>query len=181
MSDETAQLQKRLYRGESAAFISLYDLLGERIFRYLVAQSGSAVDAADIVQETFVAFVKFHRKLGKAKNLTGYAFAIARNEMIRFKKKQSRMPDLDPEVAEAIPVIDASELTFESNDWIQSVLIRLDDIDQEIVRLKVFAELNFDEVATATKLNPNNVATRYRRAILKLESLLDTENIEPTK
>jgi RNA polymerase sigma-70 factor (ECF subfamily) len=179
MTTDLGKLGKRLHKGESSAFVDLYDLLGNRLFRYVYSQVGSREDAADVIQETFVQLVKSHKKLGKANNLNGYVFAVARNEMIRWMTRKKRNKTVAGNV-ESEPLV-WSEIEAESEEWVQATLSRLDAVDQEIIQLKVFSQLTFNEVATITKLQPSNVATRYRRAIAKLEDYLRTSNAEVEK
>ncbi len=177
MTTDLGKLGKRLNKGESDAFVELYDLIGQRIFRYLYAQLGSSDDASDIVQETFVQLVKSHRRLGKATNLNGYVFAVARNEMIRWMKRKKKTSSAEELGAE--PVVEHQfEHQVDSQDWIQETLKRLEPIDQEIIQLKVFSQLTLEEIATATKLRSSNVATHYRRAMLKLENYLKNQEVE---
>ena len=167
-------LNKRLRKGESAAFVELYEALGDQLYRYAHSQLKSSADASDVVQEVFVRLVKSHRALGRAENLKGYVFATARNELIRWINKRKRRPATVAEPGESHDV--SSPVVFTNNidgrDWIENTLEQLADVDREIVQLKVFSQLTFEEIAIAINLKSSNVATRYRRAINKLEHSL---------
>ena len=65
--------------------------------------------------------------------------------------------------------------SLEANDWVHSVLERLDPVDAEIVRLKAISQLTFKEVSAALNLKQANVTTRYRRALAKLGDHLTTD------
>ena len=177
-----ASLNKRLRNGESAAFVELYEILGEQLFRYVYSQLKSTPDSTDVVQEVFVRLVKSHRSLGRAKNLKGYVFATARNEIIRWVKKQKRSPTEDAELTEAneIPSYRNLANNIEGSDWIENMLGHLAKIDREIVQLKVFSQLTFEEIAIAMKSNTSSIATRYRRAINKLEQRLSASESAQT-
>ena len=166
-------LSKRLKKGEASAFAELYEMLGEKLFRYAHSKMGSRADAADLVQETFVRLVKSHRSLGKAENLSGYVFATARTEIIRWHKNQQRRKPT-PNCA-AMPQSFEGDRSLEANDWVHSVLERLDPVDAEIVRLKAITQLTFKEVSAALNLKQANVTSRYRRALAKLGDHLTTD------
>lgn len=172
---------KRLKKAEPAAFVELYDLVGEKLFRYACSQLKSEADASDVVQEVFARLVKSHRSFAKAENINGYVFATARNEIIRWLKKKSRHSQTESletggsldELADA--GADKTPDGLDSKDWIDNTLARLHETDREIVQLKIFSQLTFEEIATAMQLKSSNVATRYRRAIAKLEQQLSTD------
>ena len=172
-------LNKRLYKAESAAFVELYDRLGERLYGFVYSQLGSRQDASDVVQEVFVRLVKSHRALAKADNLNGYVFTIARNEVIRWLKKNKRNGTTpwseDQSLGNTTGETGKVETSIESSDWVNHQLGRLAPQDREIVQLKVFSQLTFKEIATATGLQESNVATRYRRAMARLESQIGSE------
>lgn len=169
-------LNKRLHKGEAAAFAELYDQLGEKLFKYIYYRVGSRQDATDVVQEVFVRLVKSHRALGRAENINGYVFATARNETIRWLKKNKRHQSQDIEEANAqTSAQHSAELSVDGNDWVNSVLQILTAVDREIVQLKVISKLTFKEIATAIQMPHSNVATRYRRAITKLQFQLSHE------
>lgn len=176
-----ASLNKRLRKGESAAFVELYEVLGDQLYRYAHAQLKSSADASDVVQEVFVRLVKSHRALGRAENLNGYVFATARNEIIRWLNRQKRTPNFEAEPGEESQDVSSSAVlnSVESRDWVENTLEQLADIDREIVQLKVFSQLTFEEIAIAMNLKTSNVATRYRRAISKLEQTLSASRSNP--
>ena len=47
--------------------------------------------------------------------------------------------------------------------------------DREIVELKIYAGLTFEEIAKVTGLQAATVATRYRRALLSLRPWLEKQ------
>lgn len=160
------RLKKGLGNGDSASFAELYDLMGEKLYRYVCSQLRSAEDAADVVQEVFVRLVKSHRKLGRADNLTSYVFTIARNECLRWLKRNKKH-DSQLLLDEPNAHTDVSP-SFEDREWIRSVLQRLTPADEEIVQLKIYSGLTFIEIGTIVNMPQATVATRYRRAVAKL-------------
>lgn len=166
---------KRLKKGDSTAFVEIYDQIGDKLFRYVFARVGCSQDASDIVQEVFVRLVKSHRSFARAECLTSYVFTVARNETIRWFDKSQRHKTQSLSAIEQQAeqkVTPDFERHIEGSDWIENVLILLDSVEKEIVQLKVFSQLTFNEIATVLQMQQSNVATRYRRAISKLESRL---------
>lgn len=167
------QLQKKLLKGDNAAFVELYDLLGDKLFRYVNSKLNSNSDTADVVQEIFIRLVNSHRQLGRCDNLTSYIFAIARNEAFRWLKKK-KSQSTEP-LSENLSTAHHQE-SVDGNDWVHKTLSRLADTDQEIVYLKIFTKLTFKEIAAVIDMNNDTVATRYRRSIEKLQGYLQDLN-----
>ncbi|MFT7634182.1 MAG: RNA polymerase sigma-70 factor (ECF subfamily) [Mariniblastus sp.] len=166
---------KRIKKGEAAAFVELYEQLGEKLYRYVFSQIGSAPDASDVVQDVFVRLVKSHRTLAKAKNLNSYVFVVARNETIRWvqKQKRARLKGFAETVPEEAQDTCEFHQAVEDEEWVKNILDQLGAVDREIVQLKVFSQLTFLEISAVMNLPPTNVSTRYRRAIEKLQSRLE--------
>lgn len=165
------QLKKRLRNGEPAAFTELYDLFGEKLFRYVCSLTDSTEDAGDVVQEIFVRLVKSQRRLGKADNLTGYLFKVARNESFRWLNRNRKYRNQEP-LHETEANGDFNH-TLDDREWTQFMLRRLDAIDRELVQLKIYSGLTFNEISLAVDMPAGTVATRYRRAIQKLSVYAD--------
>jgi RNA polymerase sigma-70 factor (ECF subfamily) len=170
MSDESMhELAARLSRGEEAAFAELYDLCGERLYRYLAARHG-ADGAADLVQSAFLRAVKSRRRFRGVENPVAYLFQIARNEAARAAKRAH-------DVERTLPSSGVFEICQHSDqianaEVVVGALGRLDGADRELVELKIFGGLSFREMAEVTGLPQGTVATRYRRALESLRGWL---------
>ena len=172
--DSISSLKKRLHRGDADAFDELLDSVGDALYRYLLLRLKCSENAADVLQETFTRLVQFHRKLGAASNLKAYVFGCAKNELLRFhdrQKNRQQAPLHEEPEYEPVPELD-------SHDWVKSVLSHCADCDREIIQLKVFSKLTFDEIAVVIEMKPATVATRYRRAIKKLEGMIQGEGVK---
>jgi RNA polymerase sigma-70 factor (ECF subfamily) len=165
-------LNKRIAKGETEAFVELYDLLGDRLLRYLVSRLNSN-DAHDVLQEVFVRLVRYHRRLAKSKNLTAYIFLTARNEANRWAGK-TRV-GMTEQPANAIREVVGNDLPvgsrLENQEVASCLLQQLPDEVQEIIRLKIYSGLTFAEVAKIIRLPESTVATKYRRGIQKMQTM----------
>jgi RNA polymerase sigma-70 factor (ECF subfamily) len=54
----------------------------------------------------------------------------------------------------------------------QAELADLPDEQREIVLLRVWGQMTFEEAATALDISPNTAASRYRYALVKLKERL---------
>lgn len=107
-----------------------------------------------------------------------YVFASVRNasrDAVRSSRRASEVREtifngfLPPE-ASANPADDL--LTAERDQILRAAIDNLDESEREVVVLKTFAGLTFDAVAEVLGQSAKTVATRYRRALTKLEEKL---------
>src|SRR2546426_12650947 len=82
------ELAARLARGEEAAFAELYDGCADRLHHYLASRIGSRDAASDVLQSAFLRAVKSRRRFRGVENPVAYLFQIARNEAMRWAKRQ---------------------------------------------------------------------------------------------
>lgn len=164
-------LSERLARGEESAFAELYDACADRLFTFVTARSGSRELAADVVQSTFLRLVKSRRRLRKVESPVAYAFQIARNELARHVTRPANVNCQPLEAAHNVVDFRWHD-GVDDADTAAALLLRLDDVAREVVELKLYAGLTFEEVAAATGQPVGTVATRYRRAIESLRGWL---------
>ncbi|MGI9519744.1 MAG: RNA polymerase sigma factor [Pirellulaceae bacterium] len=171
------QLKQRLAQGEQAAFVELYQHMGDRLYRFVLSRTGSDDLTTDVIQETFVRLIRYHRRFRKVDNIDAWVIRVARNEMIRMLEKQPHDLPLDQPV-----VAPADRDQLEDREWIANLLDGIEWPNDEIIQLKVFAGLTFREIAEFVGLSPSTVATNYRRTMHRLSLKLDTpdKNKSPT-
>ncbi len=162
-------LNHRLADGDPEAFAQWYDAVSGSVYHYLLTQSGRSHDAADLVQNTFVRLFQHRDKLRQVTNLRAYTFRAARNEWVRWLERQQRDVPRDDAEPWFEPV--AKETLDERMDLeeLQHALRQLPSEQREVVELKTFAQLTFQEIADVLQKPAGTVATWYRRALEQLQ------------
>src|SRR5213079_3404138 len=133
----------------------------------------SAADAEDIVQE---AFVKFWRRNHNIHN-RALLYAAVRSIALDFIRRDKRRARREATVfAETEP---AMEPQFEWDDETQSALAAavgsLPHDQREVLILKIWNELTFNEIASALEISQNTAASRYRYALANLKKSLQPQ------
>ncbi len=130
----------------------------------------SRADAEDIVQE---AFVRFWRRQHSVEN-RALLFATVRSiglDLLRRDARRARR-----EAAVVLESEHSTEPHFESEDESQSALAAaLDHLPQdqrEVVVMKIWNELTFQEIGTVLGISQNTAASRYRYALTSLKKNL---------
>jgi RNA polymerase sigma-70 factor (ECF subfamily) len=166
-----ATLPARLARGDQAAFAELYDAYANRICHYLLVRLGSRDDADDVLQETFCRLARIRHKLAKVNDLDAYILAIARNEAARFVARNTRRRQKQAPLDSKDLFCQPSDANVrEVAETVAAALSHLGVDLREIVELKTYAGLTFQQISRVTGLPQGTVATRYRAALAKMQS-----------
>lgn len=162
------------------------DMLNEYIdglYCYALALSRNRVDAEDLVQETYVRAIPVLRRLRKESNVKSWMFTILRNIWLN-QLRQPRVPVPMPgtETDQFLPGFrepgakDPQSLlpTSLDQDLVRQAISRLPVESREIIQLREFEELSYQEIAGVLKCPIGTVMSRLGRARSKLRELLST-------
>ena len=69
-------LNQRLAEGDPTAFAELYDRFADQVYHYLLTQTGSADDAADLLEESFMRLYRARTRLHGVDHIIAYVFQI---------------------------------------------------------------------------------------------------------
>ena len=161
-----------LAAGDEQAYATLYDILGERLFRVAVAITGSREEGLDLVQELFVAMVRSRDKLTGVKNLAPYMFTSLRRLAIRSGRRLNRDRNAIEGRARQEAAASHTGDSGSKNEQIESALATLGAPQREVIALKIDGELTFAEIASVLNISANTAASRYRYALEKLRTIL---------
>ena len=131
---------------------------------------GSRDAAEDVLQEVFCRMAS-RGAIFEVRDVEAYLFRMARNEALRWIGRKPR-----PEVAEddapepAAPAPDPSGR--ERQDAVAQALKKLPPEQAEVVHLKVYEGMTFEEIAEFTGASANTAASRWRYASERLKRLL---------
>lgn len=163
------ELAARLARGDEAAFAALYDACADRLYHYVATRLGSREAAGDVVQGAFLRAVKSRRRFRGVENPVAYMFQVARNEALRAVKKAAKPI---ASVDKGAPTAVDSHGAYDDAEIVAAALGRLSADERELIELKIYSGLTFQEVAGVLGLPSGTVATRYRRALESLRPWL---------
>jgi RNA polymerase sigma-70 factor (ECF subfamily) len=136
----------------------------------------SLADAEDVLQEAFVRYWRNQRHLSGdpqallVTSIRRAALDLARREDRRAVREERADGGL--EEREAI----FQKLPGEGDERrqeIEAALRRLPDEQREVLVLKIWQELTFDQIGDALGIPPNTAASRYRYALIALRKQLE--------
>jgi len=195
-------LISRCRRGEAAAWDELFDrhYAPTGRFVYQLSPHLNTDDVEEICQEVFLAVIRNLQNFQAHSRFQTWLFRIAANKARDFIERQraakrggGEVPfSLDAENPEtglklappsSNPAPDGLLLSAERMSLVRDALDALGDPCREIIELKYFGDLSYEQIAGELQMNPKTVSSRLSKCLDKLEEitrrLFDRENMSP--
>ncbi len=184
-----AELVARCQQGDARAWDQLFDRYYAPAGRFLFQLSPDFTreDVEELCQEVFLSVVKGIGSFHGRSQLQTWIFRIAVNKARDFRERQhaakrgggqaplSLNEDAEHggigEQASPAPGPDTQLLAAEQVALVRSALERLGDPCREIIQLRYFGDLSYEEIGRALKLNPKTVSSRLSKCLDRLEMI----------
>lgn len=119
--------------------------------------------------------------LSRPENLKAYLFQAVRHAAIDIRRRNKRkQPESNISFFENEPLDtqspDRSAERNEQTTQIQTVINELEESDREIILLKIYSGFTFEKIGEITQTSANTIATRYRRLLVKMKSVLKEQD-----
>lgn len=163
--------------GDEFAFVSLYNRYRNQVYGFCLKMLLDEDLAQDVLQETFMRVYENRQRLSNAASFKTWLFTIARNQSLNQLRRASRRVDLDesappdPRAADGGLPISRLERS-ERIDLVNRYLKKLKPDYREVIVLREYQNLSYDEIAAVTRTNVSTVKSRLFKARRKLASFL---------
>lgn len=166
------KIKNALIEKDPACITELIEVYGKRLFHYALVNTGNSDSAQDVVQNVLVKLVRNPEVLKGIKNLKAYLYKSIKNEGINYLKINNRENFLEDLVFD----VPDKKGNFEDAVMIQDALKGLTCENREVVVLKVYHNMTFQEIGQVLDIPQNTAASRYRYSIEKMKKILGGEN-----
>jgi len=188
-----AELLARCRAGEAEAWDDLFDLHYAPTGRFLfqLASDFTREDVEEVCQEVFLTVIKSLDTFQGNSQFQTWLFRVAANKARDYRQRlraakrgggQTIVPldtapnddsennfTIDP--PSPLPGPDLSLIHAEKISLVGEALEQLGGPCQEIVELRYFADLSYEEIAATLELNPKTVSSRLSKCLDKLEAI----------
>jgi RNA polymerase sigma-70 factor (ECF subfamily) len=160
-------LMREFRRGSRAAFDELFARYRDSLYGFFRRRLSNTARAEELTQDTFLSVLRAAVRYEPRATVRSYLFGIAWNLMCAERRKLGRDPVGE---AAAEPAGDDSP---DASLWVREALAKLDASEREILMLREYEQLSYDEIAALLRLPLNTVRSRLFRARMALRGLLE--------
>ena len=186
------QLVERAQAGDGEAFGEVVRRWERKIFALAYGITGSAEEARDATQETFIAAYRNLRGFRGEAQVSSWLHRIAVNQCITRQRRARVRPETQleegAEPAGARPLWDGADANpvgaAESRQRAEAVRRAVASLPhelREVVLMKEFEELTFQEIADALQLPLSTVKSRLYTALKQLRLRLERFQLEAAR
>ena len=185
-----ADLLARCRRGDAAAWDELFDLhyaaAGRFVFQ--LAPDFSREDSEEICQEAFLSVIKNLDSFQGESQFQTWLFRIAANKARDYREKRlatkrgggqttislsAENPDTGqtPDPPDHLPAPDENLMNGEQQALVRVALDQLSGPCREIIELRYFGDLSYEELSATLDLNVKTVSSRLSKCLDRLEEI----------
>ena len=175
------ELIERYQDGDVHSFELLIGRYQKQVYSYILTLVKDKQLADDVFQDTFVKVIqtvksKAYKDDGR---FVQFAMRIAHNLVIDHFRKENRIPTVessseDYNYIDNVPITDASVEQGMIVDQVHSDLHRmiafLPDEQREVLRMRIFDDMSFKDIADITNVSINTALGRMRYALINLRT-----------
>ncbi len=174
--------------GDRSAISELIERHSRRVRSYIGMMVKDDNIADDIFQETFIKAVKVidEGRYTDSGKFLSWVLRIAHNRVLdHFRREKSSRQINESEAGyDVIGTLRFAESTAEDGmirgeveQSIRNLINELPEEQQEVVRLRYYSKLSFQEIAEETNVSINTALGRMRYALINLRKMIQEKNI----
>ncbi|MFI3286270.1 MAG: RNA polymerase sigma factor [Rikenellaceae bacterium] len=157
--------------GDHLAFEALTMRYREAIYRMMLARTGSAYDADDLIQETLIkVFINLPR-YDKSFTFGQWIYTIARNTLIDSHRRRHDDFSLDDRFSVTdlkSPTPEQSVINSQERKLIDEAIERLSETHAKLFKMRFLDEYSYEEIAEKLQMPLGSVKTNIHRARAKM-------------
>jgi RNA polymerase sigma factor (sigma-70 family) len=182
-----AELVSLYMSGNEEAFATLLKRHKSKVFTtiYIIVKDRDA--AHDLLQDTFFKIIR-KLKSGDYNNegkFVQWACRIARNMAIDSFRKDKRYPHMDIDETSKVnnsmnfseESIEFQKIKEDTHSLLKQMIQALPDTQREVVMMRHFSDMSFQEIAEETGVSINTALGRMRYALINLRKMMSNQHV----
>ncbi len=176
-----SQLQASQVRLEPEDWVDAY---GDDLFRYARARLHDSGAAEEVVQDTFLAGIRFHADYSGQGSQKGWLLAILKRKIIDYVRRRAKQGHAEEDAdvtatlfdengqwkSGVLPAVPPDEHIETGELWqvVRACLAHLPQGQADVFMLSVMEEMDSQEICRVLDISPSNLWVRLHRARLSL-------------
>lgn len=155
-------------------FSCIYDRYEQKLLRYIHRITEiSNEEAQDVLQDAFIKVWKNLKAIDANQKLSSWLYRIVHNEVVsRWRKHRhhTTVPIVDENSIKEISAEDSNDM---QEKYLKETIAHLPPKYQEVIVLKYFEDLSYEDISDVLKIPEGTVAVRLNRAKKLLHTGMD--------
>ena len=178
MHTEEKDLIEAFQAGDEFAFVSLYNRYKAPVYAFCLKMLLSRDAAQDVMQDTFLRVYENRDRLLNTGSFKAWLFTIARNQCLNQLRRGTRKVSLGEEqqARVRVPLAEMPGAHLEKSEQVALInhcLARLKPDYREVLVLREYQNLSYEEIAAITRSTVSAVKSRLFKARRKLAFFLE--------
>lgn len=185
-------LIQRYVSGDNEAFEILLSRYKQRIYSFIYSKIKDRELADDVFQDTFIKVIKTLKKgtYNEEGRFLSWVMRIAHNLIIDHFRRKQRIPLYDAHdkehdvffnISEPSQNIEALLIDSQIKEDLTTLMHELPDNQLEVLRMRLFQDMSFKEIAERTNVSINTSLGRMRYGLINLRKLINERNLTMTQ
>ena len=182
-----ALLVKNYIAGDENALSILIKKHQSKIYGFIYSKMPNRDVADDIFQDTFIKVIKTLKSnsYNEEGKFLPWVMRISHNLIVDHFRKNKKMPMLrETDEFSVFSILTDSSLNVEGRiitdaieKDLQKIILELPDDQKEVLLMRIYQDLSFNEIAELTGVSINTALGRMRYALMNLRKIVEKNNI----
>jgi len=185
-------LVQQYLKGDNDSFEILLTKYKQRIYSFIYSKIKDRDIADDVFQDTFIKVIQTLKKgaYNEEGRFVSWVMRIAHNLIIDHFRRQQRMPMYDTydheqdvfyRLSEPSKNIEDMIIDSQIKSDITALMLELPENQYEVLKMRLFQDMSFKEIAERTNVSINTSLGRMRYGLINLRKLIDERNLTMTQ
>jgi RNA polymerase sigma-70 factor (ECF subfamily) len=185
-------LIQQYLKGDNESFEILLSKYKQRIYSFIYSKIKDRDIADDVFQDTFIKVIQTLKKgkYNEEGRFVSWVMRIAHNLIIDHFRRQQRMPMYDTydheqdvfyRLSEPSKNIEDMIIDSQIKSDITALMLELPENQYEVLKMRLFQDMSFKEIAERTNVSINTSLGRMRYGLINLRKLIDERNLTMTQ
>lgn len=176
------ELVSAYIKGDENAFNTLVERYKSKVFTTIVLVVKDQYVAEDLMQDTFIKAIKTLRngRYNEEGKFLPWILRIAHNLAIDYFRRDKRYPNVVLEDGSQVfntlsfseESTESLQVKKESHEHLRSLIKKLPEQQREVLIMRHYEEMSFQEIAEATGVSINTALGRMRYALINLRKMM---------
>jgi len=173
MMQTDEQLMLEFQGGSARSFEELFRRYRNPVYGFFRRRLNYGARAEELAQETFVIIIRGADHYEARAKFRTYVYGIAMKQLWSERRKVMREAK-----AMAEPFEEDHETDPAAGMWVKDALSRMDPDHREVLMLREYEQLPYEDIADVLAVPINTVRSRLSRARAELRTLLDQQSVK---